>query len=259
MRATQGIHEAAVSQRPDKPKWRLACARALAAGFGGVLLGGAWGCKPQAAPPPVVAPPAPPPAATAPPAEPDAAALAALAEAERALAENRLLTPADDNAHMHFGRALALAPHLPRAQAGKERIVERYIALANNAIARENWGGAQLMLDRAEIVDASHPGVAPMQRQIRLLASAERLTLDMDDHAVRARSPALADRLAGFGRLARRADARVTIRAASDADGRWIHEQLRKSPGTLPVRGGIEIARPARVTIVIFGTDGGDG
>ena len=223
--------------------------------LGALLLSGAFGCTPQNTPP-VIAPATPPPTVTAPAAEPDAAAREALAAAERALAEDRLLTPEDDNAHMHFARALALAPHLPQAQAGRERIVERYIVLANNAIARKRWRSARLMLDRAETVDADHPGIAPLRRQIHLLANAERMTLNLDDDAVRARSPALAARLADFGRHARRADARVTIRAASDADGRWIHRQLRKAPGTLPVRGGIEIARPAKVTIVIFGAVG---
>ena len=227
--------------------------------LGALLLSGAFGCKPQDTPTPVAAPAAPPAAATTPAAtEPDAAAHAALAAAERALSENRLLTPADDNAHMHFARALALAPHLPQAQAGRERIVERYLALANNALARENWRGARLMLDRAEIVDTGHPGIAPLRRRTHLLANAERMTLNLDGDAVRDRNPALATRLADFGRHARRADARVTIRAPSDADGRWIHQQLRKAPGTLPVRGGIEIARPAKVTIVIFGPVGGE-
>ena len=183
----------------------------------------------------------------------------ALAAAERALAEDRLLTPPDDCAHLHFRRALALAPDLPQAQLGMERIVERYIALAGRAMRRGGWRSARTMLERASVVDAAHPGIAPARRQLELLASAERLTMDLEHSAVRARSAALAGKLAAFGGKARRTNARVTIRAGSDADGRWIHQQLRKSPGTTPVRGSIEIGRPPRVTILLFRLDGVEG
>ena len=185
--------------------------------------------------------------------------LAALAAAERALAEDRLLTPPDDCAHLHFRRALALAPELPQARLGMERIVERYIALAGRASERRRWRSARTMLERAAIVDAAHPGIAPARRQLELLASAERLTMDLEHRAVRARSAALAGKLATFGGKARRANARVVIRAGSDADGRWIHQQLRKAPGTTPVRGSIELGRPPRVTILLFRLEGGEG
>ena len=226
------------------------------AGLGGVLI--AAGCVPAPPPPPTVpvAAPALPPA---PPALADAAVEDALAAAERALAADRLLTPPDDCAHLHFSRALALAPNLPEARRGMERIVERYLALAHRAIDRENWRAAGTMLDRAAVVDAAHPGIEPVRRHLRLQANAERVTLDLDRNAVRAQSPALAARLAAFGRRARNANARVTIRAASDAQGRWIHAQLRKAPGTVPVRGNIELGLPPKVTIVVFDPAGADG
>ena len=228
--------------------------------WGGLLvICAAAGCVPTPAPkPPAPALPAPPePAPVAP--QNDAAVQAALAAAERALAEDRLLTPPDDCAHLHFRRALALAPDLPQARLGMERVVERYFVLANRAIARRNWRSARTMLERAAVVDPAHPGIAPLSRQLELLANAERLTMDLEHAALRARSSALARELAAFGGHARRANARVTIRAGSDADGRWIHQQLRKAPGTAPVRGSIDIGRPAQVTILIFQTEGDEG
>ena len=219
----------------------------------------AAGCVPVSVPTPP-APTAPAPPAPAPVAPQDNVALAAaLAAAERALAEDRLLTPPDDCAHLHFRRALALAPDAPQARLGMERIVERYIVLANRAIERRNWGSARTMLERAAIVDAAHPGIAPMRRHLALVANAERLTMNLEHGAVRGRSAALARKLAAFGGHARRANARVTIRAGSDADGRWIHRQLRKAPGTAPVRGSIEIGRPPQVVVLLFDPDGGEG
>lgn len=225
--------------------------------WGGLLvIFAAAGCVPMSVPkPPVPVAPTPlEPASVA--RQNDAAVDAALAAAERALAEDRLLTPPDDCAHLHFHRALALAPGLPQAQLGLERVVERYFELANRAIARRNWRSARTMLERAAIVDPAHPGIAPLSRQLELLANAERLTMDLEHTALRARSSALARELAAFGGHARRANARVAIRAGSDADGRWIHQQLRKAPGTAPVRGSIDIGRPPQVTIFIFQADG---
>ena len=234
-----------------------ACAAALGGALA-VLL--AAGCVQS--PAPVPAPAEAPVQAPAPPApdpREDDAVRAALAAAERALAQDRLLTPPDDSAHLHFRRALALAPDLPEARLGMERVVERYLALATRAMRRQRWSAGRTMLERAAVVDSAHPGIAPLRRQLEMLANAERLTMDLEHRAVRARSAALANTLAAFGGKARRDNARVTIRAGSDADGRWIHEQLRQAPGATPVRGSIEIGRPPRVTIVLFNLDGGEG
>ena len=209
------------------------------------------GCALIAPPPSAPAPPASAPRVPEPPRAEDPV-LAVLAAAERALAEDRLLTPANDNAHMHFTRALRMVPELPQARRGMERIVDRYIALAHGAVARRKWPSARLMLDRASVVIPDHPGIAPLRRQVDMLANAERHTLELDGRAVKERDPEVAARLANFGRRARLANARVTIRAASDADGRWIHEQMRKAPGSARIRGRIEIGLPPQVTVLIL-------
>lgn len=177
--------------------------------------------------------------------------------AERALAEDRLTTPPDDCAHLYYSQALALAPEDDAVREGFERIVERYLALAQSAIEREAWARARLMLERATLVDAEHPGIEVLRRQERLLANAERLTLELDRDSVRRRLAAIANRLAAFGTPARRANARVRIRAASDADGRWIYRQLANAPGERRIRAGIEIGLPPQVTILLLPTGAG--
>ena len=182
-----------------------------------------------------------------------AEALRALLDAaEYALAEDRLTTPADDCAYLYYSQALALAPDDDAAREGFERIVERYLAMAQTAIERESWARARSMLDRAALVDAEYVGIAVLRRQAQLLADAERLTLALDRDAVRRRSQASADRLAAFGKPARRANARVRIRAASDADGRWIYQQLANAPGENRIRAGIDIGLPPQVTILLL-------
>ena len=192
----------------------------------------------------------PPPEPT--PAYDEDALYALLDAADAALAEDRLLTPEQDSAYHYFRQALALAPDHPLARRGFERIVESYLILASRAIERERWASARSMLDRASIVDADHPGIATLRRQAALLADAHRESVVLVQAAVRGRTPGAAAQLEALGRKARRADARVTIRAASDADGRWIYEQMNKAPGERRIRASLQIGAPPKVTVLVL-------
>ena len=172
--------------------------------------------------------------------------------ADAALAEDRLLTPEQDSAYHYFRQALAMAPDHPLARRGFERIVESYLALASRAIERERWASARSMLDRAGIVEADHPGIPTLRRQMELLADAHRESVVLVQAAVRGKTPGAAAQLEALGRKARRANARVTIRAASDADGRWIYEQMNKAPGERRIRAGLQIGAPPKVTVLVL-------
>ena len=204
--------------------------------------------QPPPDPPPVIDPePAPDPAESE-------EFLQLIDAAERALADERLLTPEDDSAYRHYQRAMAIAPDHPAPGLGFERIVERFLHLAQLAIGRGQWARARSMIGRAAIVDAGHASIAPLRQQVGLLANAERLTLRLDRTALGERSAGIAAELAEFGTKARQANARVAIRAPSDADARWIYQQLSRSPGERRIRGEIEIGLPPQVTILILAT-----
>ena len=190
------------------------------------------------------------------PAYDEDALYALLDAADAALAEDRLLTPEQDNAYHYFREALAMAPDHPLARRGFERIVESYLALASRAIERERWASARSMLDRASIVDGDHLGIAALRRQVELLANARRESMALVQSAVRGRSRGTAAQLKRFGSKARQASARVTIRAASDADGRWIYEQMNEAPGERRIRASLQIGVPPKVTVLFL--DAGD-
>ena len=177
---------------------------------------------------------------------------ALLDAAEQALADDRLLTPEHDSAYHYFSAALTMAPEHPLARRGFERIVESYLALAGRAIERERWASARSMLDRARIVDADHSGIATLRRQVELLANARRESLSLVQAAVRSRSSGTAAQLRAIGRKARQPNARVTIRAASDPDGRWIYEQMNKAPGERRIRASLQIGAPPKVTVLFL-------
>ena len=200
--------------------------------------------------PPV--PPAPPPDIEAPDSGQSEAFLQLIDTAERALADDRLLTPEDNSAYLYYQRASAVAPGHPAVDRGLERIVERYLQLAQVAMERQQWALARSMLARAAYVDRDHTGIVSMRQQLDLLANAERLILRLDRTALRERTRAIAGKLAEFGKHARSANARVSIRAPSDSDARWIYQQLSRAPGERRIRGEIDLGLPPQVTVLLL-------
>ena len=175
-----------------------------------------------------------------------------LNRAEVALDKGQLDTPNDDNAFAWYQRVLEIAPDQPDATYGLERIVERYIARAMEAIAREAWLVARAELDFAEQIDRGSAGILVLRRQIKLLENARRWSLDLPADEVRRRSRSASLKLKNFSPTARAPNARVMIRAGSDADGRWMYEQLNDGPGQRRIRGEIEIGSPPQVRVLVM-------
>ena len=82
-----------------------------------------------------------------------------LSRADAALAADHLTYPAKDSALTLFDAVLAIDPTSAAARRGLERIVERYVEMAERAAARGQGARARSMLDRARIVDPDHPAV----------------------------------------------------------------------------------------------------
>ena len=183
-------------------------------------------------PPPVAAPsPVPPP----PPAPQSAAARQLLQRADAQIAANLLTSPPGDNALSSLAQALALEPTQPDTVRavfrGRERIAESYLALAERALQRRERAQAERLLERAAEVDPAHLGLPAMRERLRL-ASRERVrSVPLAAAELAARSEPLRQRLAGLGSEAKAGRGFVLIRARSDAEGRWIYDQLNRVPG----------------------------
>ena len=167
-----------------------------------------------------------------------------------ALQNDRLLLPDSDNAYLWFNRALEILPDYERAIDGIERIAERYLQLATQAIAGDAYGRAETFIARARSVLPDYPQIANVERQLERMQSAVRQSLDLDGQALKARSPRLAADLVVFGRHAREEGKLVRIYVPSDALGRWVYEQLSRSRGERRIRADIVTAPPYRVQIL---------
>ena len=129
------------------------------------------GCETEP-PQPEPAPEPEPPALPAPEPEPDVEPL--LEQARLAFEAHRLTTPEENSAYALYQEVLRLHPGNDRARRGLERIVERYVRFALDAVERGQFARARSMLARARLVDASHPAIEPTAQQLQLVENAAR-------------------------------------------------------------------------------------
>lgn len=179
-----------------------------------------------------------------------------LEAAAQALAEDRLTTPESDNALVLYQEVLELDPDDPRAQRGFEKIVERYVKLALTAAERQRYTQGRMMLERARGVDPAHPAIAPTERQLDLLQNARRDRVRLDAGALAQRASTVQSTLKRLGRRASEAGCRVNINARSDAEGRWVYQQLNSGAGDARVRARLSVASPPTVELMCFSEDG---
>lgn len=169
---------------------------------------------------------------------------------EEALAELRLTTPPEDSALRWFTEALELGPGDPRALLGIGRIVEAYLALAEDAAARGDREQARAHLENAASVDPRHPSLpAGRERVLRRLAGRPE-RLELDDDALERRDDALGQRLATLGTRAKEEGLLVVIRAPRDDWSRWIYQRMNAAPPAVRLRARAELGRPPGLELV---------
>ncbi len=175
-----------------------------------------------------------------------------LEQAELALKNDLLAYPEAGSALVLFNEVLALDESNAFAKRGLERIVERYLELAQRAAQRQQFARSRSMLARARLVDPEHPAIEPVTSQVQLLANARRERLKIDKSLLRARSETLLRPLANLGEKARAEGCRTTITARSDAEGRWLYQQLNHAPGERRIRALLQIGSPPQIEVLCF-------
>lgn len=190
------------------------------------------------------APPAPLP-------PPDPQLIASLvSRGDAAAAQQHWDTPLANSALDYYQRALALDPEQLAARRGLETIVERHLTRARSASERHQHQRANDALTQARQIDPNHAGIAPAAAYLELLRTAKRQELHIDRKPLGNRSSTLGNQLQTLGARARAPQCRALIRAGSDADGRWIYQQLARAPGDRRIRAQFEIGIPAMVALL---------
>lgn len=160
------------------------------------------------------------------PAEQSAEISLLLARAEQAMQKQRLTTPPDDSAYLRYLQVLSRDPDNQDALLGLSRIVETYLSWAVAALNRDEFSRASAMLTKANSVDENHPDLAPLWARLETARQRERDLIALPAEQVTERSTALAQRLREMAENSQSRETIIKIRARTDADGRWIYQQM---------------------------------
>ncbi|MCB1670960.1 MAG: hypothetical protein R3F41_15160 [Gammaproteobacteria bacterium] len=164
-----------------------------------------------------------------------------LYDALRALQQDRLLLPADDNAYSRYQRVLALDPENSLAREGLQEIVRRYLQLAATASRQGRFAAADQYIDRARTVDRNDPAIVAARQALERDRNSGDLVFELDLQQLDAQSENLVQQLAGIADQAVANEAFVWITAPSDEKGRWIYGTMREQANGYRLRGNIEL------------------
>ena len=175
-----------------------------------------------------------------------------LMQASAAVSREQFIYPARGSAMSLYHEVLTLEPGNGEALQGLETLVEHYLSEASVAIAEQRYTRAHGALSRARMIDRSNPNIEPIAAELRLLEEAERIRTVLDWRLVAERSNQLAPVLQKAGRQARQDGCRAIISVGSDAEGRWVYQQMSNAPGDRRIRAQIRIASPSAVEVLCF-------
>lgn len=177
----------------------------------------------------------------------------------QALDADRLLTPENNNAFEYFSRALAMDSDNEIAREGIAAIVSRYLALAREAIGNGSFDSAELMIQRAKLVDATVAEIALVQVELANERESGDLFFTFDGMAVSSRSDQAREELAAVAKRARECGAFFLITAPNDSTARWMFSVMREAVEGYRLRGNIELSAQTGVRLRLPETDSACG
>jgi hypothetical protein len=86
--------------------------------------------------------------------------------AKLALEENRLMSPAGDNAYDRYRTLAKLDPSDRRASVGLREIATRYVGMAERAIEKGALGQARTYVERARKADSKYAGIGSVEDRL---------------------------------------------------------------------------------------------
>ncbi|WP_157209823.1 hypothetical protein [Marinimicrobium agarilyticum] len=181
-----------------------------------------------------------------------------LEQADRALANDRLLSPLADNAHDRYRAVLLYDADNTRAITGLQAIALRYLDLARSAAARSALTQARGYLELAETVDPGNPLVEELRQSLQTqrerMVSAEAMvekgrTISLDPTLLSQRADSLVADLHSLAQRVKESGKFVLIVTRTDAEGRWVYQQMRDGVSDYVLRGDIKLGSPPRIEL----------
>lgn len=184
-----------------------------------------------------------------------------LAEAYGALQKDQLTTPVHDNAVDRYRAVLVVAPGNRQAEAGLVMVARRYTQLGQSVLTQGARDQARLYLAKARELAPSLPEVAALagaiQRQPESAPSVAtalepadaRNEVALPLRALSARDSKLSDSLQALALKVQRNDNSIVIVSRSDAEGRWIYQEMKKALPGYRLRGDIRIGKIPKIVL----------
>lgn len=174
-----------------------------------------------------------------------------LYEGIKALNANRLITPPDISAHAYFSRVLAIEPENAMALKGLQDIVAKYLQLADQAGRQGQFDSAKSYLQRAELVDSSHQGIAGAWVKLEAEMKSTDVVHSISARELANQSATLMEELGKIGIQARDTGAFFLITAPNDVQARWIYTQMQSAVAGHRLRGNIELGDSPTVRLIM--------
>ena len=167
----------------------------------------------------------------------------------QALDQDKLLTPAEDNAYARFQRVLAIDPSNKIALEGIEQILLRYIELSVEASRRGQFDDAESFLERAAFVDKDHSALTEAQVLLESEINSEDLIFNLDSEDFMNRTDGAVAQLEKIAQQAKEHNAFFLIIAPNDSLARWMYLQMRNAVEGFRLRGNIELANQTSIRL----------
>jgi hypothetical protein len=175
-----------------------------------------------------------------------------LDQANRAIRYDHLTGPTPGSAQDLFRQVLILDPQNEEALRGPEKIAERFVAQALEAANRWQLVQARGQLSRARDIMPNHPSIMPTQKQLDLLALANRKSQKFPRDGLKDEHTETVGQLIALGTEAKGGSCRTTIIAPGDVEGRWMFQKMNEAQGEGRVRANVQIGSPPGVELVCF-------
>ena len=169
----------------------------------------------------------------------------------QALDQDKLLTPAEDNAYARFQRVLAIDPSNKIALEGIEQILLRYIELSVEASRRGQFDDAESFLERAAFVDKDHSALTEAQVLLESEINSEDLIFNLDSEDFMNRTDGAVAQLEKIAQQAKEHNAFFLIIAPNDSLARWMYLQMRNAVEGFRLRGNIELSNQTSIRLRI--------
>jgi tetratricopeptide (TPR) repeat protein len=174
-----------------------------------------------------------------------------LYEARLAYEDNRLTSPAGDNAYDGFRSVLDFDPENEVAQQGIHDIVLRYIELVDAAIQISQFDNAESLLNRAASIDREDAAVAAARVRLEQARDIDMEVFALDAELLNDRGLEIMVELGEIGQYIRDREAVFLINARTDEEGRWIYQTMRQALGGYRLRGNIAVDIAPSIQVVI--------